>query len=42
MVAAFRLSSTAHVEANGEAQAQEEEEGQSRQEAELRPRLTSP
>ncbi len=38
--AASRLSSAPHVEANGQAQAQDEEEGQPRQEAELRPRLT--
>ncbi len=37
--AAFGLSSPLHVEANGQAQAQDEEEGQPRQEAELRPRL---
>ena len=37
---ALRLTCPPHVEANGQAQAQDEEEGQPRQEAELRPRLT--
>jgi hypothetical protein len=37
--AAFRLGFSPHVEANGQAQAQEKEEGQPRQEAELRSRL---